>query len=102
MKALPKIFGHNDKTVRAEGATLTHTLYQYMGPAIESFLGDLKPVQVKELKEAFEGLESDGKGKGTLKPERLTRQAAREAESQAAAGDEEDGAEASPNGAPWI
>ncbi|KAF6765176.1 microtubule associated protein [Ephemerocybe angulata] len=87
LKALPKIFGHNDKTVRAEGTTLAHTLYQYLGPAIESFLGDLKPVQVKELKEAFEALEKEGKGKGSVKPERLTRQQAREAEAQADAGD---------------
>lgn len=65
-----------------------HTLYQYLGPAIESFLGDLKPVQVKELKEAFEGLEADGKGKGSIKPERLTRQHARDVEAQAEAGDD--------------
>ncbi|EIN07407.1 microtubule associated protein [Punctularia strigosozonata HHB-11173 SS5] len=89
LKALPKIFGHSDKTVRAEGTALTHALYQYMGPAIETFLGDLKPVQVKELKEAFENMEKEGKGKGTLKPERLTRQQAREAETaQMTAGDD--------------
>jgi cytoskeleton-associated protein 5 len=77
---LPKIFAHTDKTVRAEGTQLTHALYQYIGPGIETFLGDLKPVQVKELKEAFEAMEQDGKGKGTLKPERLTRAATRAAE----------------------
>lgn len=88
LKALPKIFDHKDKTVRAEGTTLVHTLYQYLGPAIESFLGDLKPVQVKELKEAFEGLEKEGKGKGSIKPERLTRQQAREAEAQGGADDD--------------
>ncbi|KAF8077979.1 microtubule associated protein [Lyophyllum atratum] len=81
LKALPKIFSHNDKTVRAEGTTLTHILYQYIGAGIEPWLADLKPVQVKELKEAFDGMESDGKGKGTLKPDRLTRLQAREAES---------------------
>lgn len=83
LKALPKIFAHSDKSVRAEGTNLTHVLYQYMGAGIESWLGDLKPVQVKELKEAFEGLEGEGKGKGTVKPERTTRAQAREAESQA-------------------
>lgn len=41
---------------------------------------DLKPVQVKELKETFEGMEKEGKGKGSLKPERLTRMQAREVE----------------------
>ena len=65
LKALPKIFAHTDKTVRAEGTQLTHILYQYIGPGIDTFLGDLKPVQVKELKEAFETMEKEGKGKGT-------------------------------------
>ncbi|KAJ3923657.1 microtubule associated protein [Lentinula edodes] len=83
LKALPKIFAHSDKTVRAEGTLLTHALYQYIGPAIETWLADLKPVQVKELKEAFENMEKEGKGKGTLKPERLTRAQAREAEATA-------------------
>jgi cytoskeleton-associated protein 5 len=85
LKALPKIFAHSDKTVRAEGTLLTYALYNYMGPAIEPWLVDLKPVQVKELKEAFEGMEKEGKGKGGFKPERLTRAQAREAE---AGGDE--------------
>ena len=89
LKALPKIFAHTDKTVRAEGTQLTHALYQYIGPGIEGWLADLKPVQVKELKEAFEALEKDGKGKGTLKPERLTRAAAREAEAREANGGDE-------------
>lgn len=78
LKALPKIFSHSDKTVRAEGSTLTVTLYQYIGPALEPFLGDLKPVQVKELKDSFEALEAEGKGFKTLKPERFTRAQARE------------------------
>ncbi|GLB34986.1 putative microtubule associated protein [Lyophyllum shimeji] len=97
LKALPKIFSHSDKTVRAEGTTLTHVLYQYIGPGIEPWLADLKPVQVKELKEAFEGMESDGKGKGTLKPERLTRQQAREAETL---GDDTEEARDTPGGEP--
>ncbi|THU90725.1 ARM repeat-containing protein [Dendrothele bispora CBS 962.96] len=80
LKALPKIFAHTDKTVRSEGTVLTHVLYQYIGPGIDPWLADLKPVQVKELKEAFENMEKEGKGKGALKPERLTRSQAREAE----------------------
>lgn len=92
LKALPKIFAHTDKTVRAEGTQLVHAFYQYIGPAIEAFLADLKPVQVKELKEAFEGLEKEGKGKCTLKPGRMTRAAAREAEANAAAGGGDDDA----------
>ncbi|KAG2368513.1 armadillo-type protein [Suillus spraguei] len=80
LKTLPKIFAHADKNVRAEGTQLTHTLYQYIGPAIEPWLSELKPVQVKELQEAFEGMENSGKGKGTLKSARLTREHQREAE----------------------
>jgi cytoskeleton-associated protein 5 len=85
LKALPKIFSHSDKAVRAEGTALAHTLYQCIGLAIEPWLSDLKPVQVKELKEAFESMEAGGKGKGNLKPERLTREQARETESGGAA-----------------
>jgi cytoskeleton-associated protein 5 len=87
LKVLPKIFGHSDKTVRSEGSSLAHALYQYLGPGIEPWLADLKPVQVKELKEAWDGMEKEGRGKGTLKPERMTRQQARDAEQNAAAGD---------------
>ncbi|KDQ33264.1 hypothetical protein PLEOSDRAFT_1091403 [Pleurotus ostreatus PC15] len=91
LKALPKIFGHSDKTVRSEGTQLTHALYQWMGPGIETFLGDLKPVQVKELKEAFDAMESEGRGRGTLKAERLTRAQAREKESNIDADIEDEG-----------
>ncbi|KAF7363414.1 Microtubule associated protein [Mycena sanguinolenta] len=90
LKALPKIFAHSDKTVRAEGTALTHVLYQYLGPGIEPWLAELKPVQVKELKEAFDEMETGGNGKGTVKPERLTRAHAREVE---AAGGADDGAQ---------
>jgi cytoskeleton-associated protein 5 len=82
---LPKIFSHTDKAVRAEGTLLTQTLYQCIGAAIEPFLVDLKAVQVKELHEAFEAIDKDGKGKGTFKAERLTRRQAREVEEAAAA-----------------
>jgi cytoskeleton-associated protein 5 len=68
LKVLPKIFGHSDKTVRSEGSNLAHVLYQYLGSGIEPWLADLKPVQVKELKEAWDGMEKEGRGKGTLKP----------------------------------
>jgi cytoskeleton-associated protein 5 len=85
---LPKIFAHSDKTVRAEGTLLTHVLYQYLGPGIEPWLADLKPVQVKELKEAFDAMEAGGTGKGTVKPERLTRAHAREVEAAGDGGEE--------------
>jgi cytoskeleton-associated protein 5 len=87
LKVLPKIFGHSDKTVRSEGTNLAHALYQYLGPGIEPWLADLKPVQVKELKEAWDGMEQEGRGKGSLKPDRMTRQQARDAEQNAASGD---------------
>lgn len=101
LKVLPKIFGHSDKTVRSEGSSLAHALYQYLGPGIEPWLADLKPVQVKELKEAWDGMEKEGRGKGTLKPERMTRQQARDAEQNAAAGggDAGDGTNAAEEGA---
>lgn len=78
LKALPKIFAHSDKTVRAEGSILAITLYQYIGLGIEPWLADLKPVQVKELKDAFEALEKEGKGHKSMKPDRMTRAQSRE------------------------
>lgn len=91
LKALPKIFGHTDKTVRAEGTALVQCLYQSIGAAIEPFLSELKPVQVKELHEAFEALDKEGKGKGSFKPERFTRQQARDMEQAALVGDDPSG-----------
>ncbi|KZS89887.1 microtubule associated protein [Sistotremastrum niveocremeum HHB9708] len=80
LKSLPKIFAHTDKTVRAEGSQLAQALYQNIGAAIDPWLAELKPVQVKELQESFEALEKDGKGKAGFKPERMTRARAREVE----------------------
>jgi hypothetical protein len=91
LKALPKIFGHSDKVVRSEGSNLACALYQYLGTGIEPWLADLKPVQVKELKEAWDGMEKEGRGKGNLKPERMTRQQARDAEQNADAGEDDAG-----------
>ena len=45
-------------------------------------------MQVKELKDAFEALDKDGKGHKSLKQERLTRAGQREAEAAAAAGED--------------
>ncbi|CAG8638343.1 14946_t:CDS:10, partial [Gigaspora margarita] len=56
LKTLPKIFGHTDKNVRAEGTGLVIELYKWLGKAIDPHLQELKPVQVKELNEAFEKL----------------------------------------------
>ncbi|KAI6150798.1 microtubule associated protein [Pisolithus tinctorius] len=84
LKILPKIFAHADKNVRAEGTQLVHTIYRYIGPSIDPFLGELKPVQVKELQEAFETMEKEGNGKGSLKAERFTREHQRESDANAA------------------
>ncbi|TIC25189.1 ARM repeat-containing protein [Wallemia mellicola] len=75
LKSLTKIFGHSDKTVRSEGTLLTQSIYTYLGQSLFPLLEELKPVQVKELKEGFEKLDSEGKGAGTGKPTRLTRKA---------------------------
>lgn len=90
LKALPKIFGHNDKNVRAEGTALTLTLYAYLGPALKPALADLKPVQVSDLEKAFERLDGEGKGAGSGKPTRFTREAQRAREMADAAGVEEE------------
>ncbi|KAI8588296.1 armadillo-type protein [Geranomyces variabilis] len=68
LKQLSKIFDHKDKSVRAEGTLLVLELYRWLGPAINSSLNDLKPVQLKELQEQFEALPQE---KAT--PERLLR-----------------------------
>ncbi|KAF8136324.1 hypothetical protein EV363DRAFT_1395442 [Boletus edulis] len=67
---------------------------KYIGPAIDPWLAELKPVQVKELQETFESMEKEGKGKGTLKAERLTREHQREAEARADAAVDGDDADA--------
>ncbi|CAG8440367.1 2083_t:CDS:10, partial [Acaulospora morrowiae] len=87
LKILPKIFGHTDKNVRAEGTQLVIELYKWLGPAINSYLSELKPVQVKELNEAFEKLPQE-----KPKQERLLRsqQAAAEAAAEAGEGAEEE------------
>jgi len=81
-KALPKIFAHSDKTVRAEGSLLVQSLYSYVGDAIQPAIAELKPVQIKELNELCEALKADGKGPGSFKPERYTRATARDRETQ--------------------
>lgn len=56
VKKLPPLFGHSDKNVRAEANAMTIELYRWLGKAIMPSLEDLKPVQQKELTEAFEKL----------------------------------------------
>ncbi|KAF7730601.1 Microtubule-associated protein, microtubule dynamics during spindle orientation [Apophysomyces ossiformis] len=68
LKTLPKIFGHTDKNVRAEASALTIELYRWLGPALNQQLSGLKPVQIKELEEAFSKLPAEKPS-----PERLIR-----------------------------
>ncbi|GAA6034227.1 hypothetical protein JCM8097_003793 [Rhodosporidiobolus ruineniae] len=76
LKTLPKIFAHADKTVRSEGQLLCLALHSYLGPALTPHLSELKPVQQKELGEAFEaadrGEKSDEYGFGRVGPTRFT------------------------------
>lgn len=85
---MPKIFGHTDKNVRAEGSALATTLYTYLGPALTPSLAELKPVQMSELQKAFDTLDAQGKGAGTGKPTRWTRKAQRDREGAEATGGE--------------
>ncbi|KAL1407788.1 hypothetical protein Q8F55_007223 [Vanrija albida] len=94
LKALPKIFGHTDKNVRAEGTSLTLALYTYLGPGLMPALAELKPVQVADLQKAFDALDAEGKGKGTGKATRWTRKAQREREEAEASGGADDGGDA--------
>lgn len=55
-------------------------LYSWLGPALLGSLTELKPVQVKELTEAFEAADQNGKGKGTGHQERFTKAQQRERE----------------------
>ena len=53
LKHLPKLFAHTDKTVRAEATAFAVVLYAWLGDAIRPSLSELKPIQLKELDEAF-------------------------------------------------
>jgi cytoskeleton-associated protein 5 len=93
LKNLPKIFAHADKSVRAEGTGLTQALYTYLGQALQPFLSELKPVQIKELNEGFEALDKASKGQGTGAQTRWTKAQVRERQAaEERADDNEDAA----------
>ncbi|KAJ5679808.1 hypothetical protein N7462_008052 [Penicillium macrosclerotiorum] len=70
LKALPKVFGHADKNVRAEAQNLTVELYRWLREAIKPlFWGDLKPVQQQDLEKLFENVKQEA----PPKQERFTR-----------------------------
>jgi cytoskeleton-associated protein 5 len=81
---LPKIFAHADKNVRAEGTGLALALHAYLGPALDPHLSELKPVQVKELGEAFAKADEGEEGFGKLKQSRFTKSQQLERERKAA------------------
>ena len=55
LKAMPKLFGHADKNVRAEASKLIVELYRWLKDVIKPlFWNDLKPVQQQDLEKAFE------------------------------------------------
>lgn len=70
LKVLPKIYGHADKNVRAEGQNLTVELYRWLKEAMKPmFWAELKPVQQQDLEKLFEKV----KGEPGPKQERFTR-----------------------------
>ena len=78
LKALPKVFGHADKNVRAEASNLVLELYRWLREAMKTlFWNELKPVQQQELEKLFEPIKSEP----SPKQDRLLRsqQAAKEA-----------------------
>jgi hypothetical protein len=93
LKALPKVFGHADKNVRAEAQNLTVELYRWLREAIKPlFWGELKPVQQQDLEKLFDNVKQEP----APKQERLTRaqqdaMAAASAAPEAGDGDAEDG-----------
>lgn len=78
LKALPKVYGHADKNVRAKAQELTVEFYRWLKDAMKPlFWGDLKPVQQQDLDKLFEKVRDEP----PPKQERLLRsqQAAKEA-----------------------
>ncbi|KAK6376695.1 hypothetical protein LTR64_000073 [Lithohypha guttulata] len=70
LKVLPKIYGHADKNVRAEGQSLTVELYRWLKEAMKPmFWSDLKPVQQQDLEKLFEKVKEES----SPKQERFTR-----------------------------
>ena len=60
LKALPKVFGHADKNVRAEASNLAVELYRWLREAMKTlFWNDLKPLQQQDLEKLFEGVKSE-------------------------------------------
>ncbi|KAH7135740.1 armadillo-type protein [Dendryphion nanum] len=88
LKALPKVYGHADKNVRAKAQELTVEFYRWLKEAMKPlFWNELKPVQQQDLDKLFEKV----KDEPPPKQERLLRsqQAAKESAAAAGGGEEE-------------
>ncbi|KAG9290927.1 hypothetical protein G9A89_011077 [Geosiphon pyriformis] len=90
LKALPKVFNHTDKNVRSEGTNLVIELYKWLGQGLNPILQELKPIQVKELNEAFEKLPPEKPTQTRLLRSQV---AAAEAHAEAGGGVEEEAEE---------
>ena len=96
LKALPKVFGHADKNVRAEATNLTVELYRWLKNAMKRIIWDeLKPVQQQDLEKLFEKVNSEPPPKQA----RLLRSQQAKVEAEAAVGadegdDDDEGTEA--------
>ena len=89
LKALPKVFGHADKNVRAEAQNLTVELYRWLKEAIKPlFWNELKPVQQQDLDKLFENVKQEP----APKQERFTK-AQQDAMAAASAAPEDDDGE---------
>ncbi len=60
LKVLPKVFGHADKSVRAEATNLAVEFYRWLREAMKPmFWGDLKPTQQADLEAQFERIKAE-------------------------------------------
>lgn len=88
LKALPKVFGHADKNVRAEATNLVVEMYRWLREAMKPlFWNDLKPVQQQDLEKLFEAVKQEP----PPKQERLLRSQQAAVAASAASGGNDDG-----------
>ncbi|KAL8674410.1 MAG: hypothetical protein Q9168_001202 [Polycauliona sp. 1 TL-2023] len=87
LKALPKVFGHADKNVRAEAQNLAVELYRWLREAMKTlFWNELKPVQQQDLDKLFEAVKQEP----SPKQERLLRSQQAAVEAAPVAGQEDE------------
>lgn len=91
LKKLPDIFGHSDKTVRAEGSVLAQELHKYLGAALKPTIDTLKDIQAKELHAQFDEIDKSGAAKPQPTRHLYSQKAAAEAAAAAAAAQDSSG-----------